>query len=660
MSLITSILTGGVNNHETTAEEANALATDFISEGIVGAIANTSGVAPATGGFAVNATGTPDTNIQISAGTAYVTATPSTQGSQTIRVKNSATITQAISANSSGSTKYDWVYLSVDATNANAPNTAGDNVASITVSRSSSAASDDGTPPTYAILLAVVTVANGFSTITNSVIRDSRTRCTVGATAESPETYWVTGGLPAVSSVTENGNRSANITFASTVASILTPGMRIRTSRTVAAPTQCADLEASSSQYFNDTSVSGVTFTDDFCVGAWIKVESYANEAIMTRYNGTSGWALYLNSSGQVKLEGYNAGAANASGITSYQSVPLGKWVHITAQLDMSSFTATTTTSYIMIDGVDVPASVSRAGTNPTALVQAGNLEVGSSNGGTIPFDGKIAQVWVSSAKVTQANVKKIMSEGITTADCSTYSLASAYSLSNSLNDLNTTSANNLTAQGGALATNADSPFTTDANGTPGGTYDYAIVTKVATTVATVQYPEGCAIPTSGGISTVDYSGSNAFGFPKEEDRWELLYINKSQASHTSPTSAVWYSLTAATVQGSAYLTVPVGKWVLGYDGTFQLNATAGSLNIFATLSTANNSESDPMYTSYAENSSVAIIGSSFYKRRALPSAITTATPYYLNTRITAGSTPSIYNRGDIKPTIIFAIPAYL
>lgn len=176
MSLITSILTGGINNHETTNEEANAISTDFVSEGVVGILANTSGVAPATGGFAVNATGTPDTNIQISTGVAYVTATPSTQGSQTVRVKNSATITQAISANSSGSTKYDWVYLEVDATNANAPNTAGDNVAEITVSRSSSASNDDGTPPTYGILLAVVTVANGFSTITNANIADSRTR----------------------------------------------------------------------------------------------------------------------------------------------------------------------------------------------------------------------------------------------------------------------------------------------------------------------------------------------------------------------------------------------------------------------------------------------------------------------------------------------------
>jgi hypothetical protein len=39
-----------------------------------------------------------------------------------------------------------------------------------------------------------------------------------------------------------------------------------------------------------------------------------------------------------------------------------------------------------MIDGVNVPASVTRGGTNPTSLIQAGNLEIGSINGGTATF----------------------------------------------------------------------------------------------------------------------------------------------------------------------------------------------------------------------------------------------------------------------------------
>lgn len=174
MAITTGILTGGANSHETTSEEANQVASDFCTAGIVGATTNTSGVAPATGGFAVNAQGTPDMTVAVSTGTAYVTATPSGQSSQLLRVKNSATSNVTIASNTSGSTKYDWVYISISAANAANPNTAADNVATLVTSRSSSASSDDGTPPTYGRVLAVVTVANGASSITNGNISDKR------------------------------------------------------------------------------------------------------------------------------------------------------------------------------------------------------------------------------------------------------------------------------------------------------------------------------------------------------------------------------------------------------------------------------------------------------------------------------------------------------
>ena len=176
MSIYANILTGVSNNHETTSENANQIATDFIAEGVVGAITNTAGVAPATGAFAVNAQGTPDMTVAVSAGVAYVTATPSGQASQTLRIYNNASANVTIAANSSGSTKYDWVYISISAANAANPNSAGDNVATLVVSRSSSASTDDGTPPTYGYPLAVVTVANAASSITNGTITDIRAR----------------------------------------------------------------------------------------------------------------------------------------------------------------------------------------------------------------------------------------------------------------------------------------------------------------------------------------------------------------------------------------------------------------------------------------------------------------------------------------------------
>jgi hypothetical protein len=113
MAITVDVLTGGSNNHQTTSEAANAIATDFIAEGIVSTISNTSGVAPATGGFAVNAQGTPDMTVAVSAGVAYVQGTPTSQNSQTFRVKNSASSNVTIAANASGSTKYDWVYTNL-------------------------------------------------------------------------------------------------------------------------------------------------------------------------------------------------------------------------------------------------------------------------------------------------------------------------------------------------------------------------------------------------------------------------------------------------------------------------------------------------------------------------------------------------------------------
>jgi len=550
MAITVDVLTGGSNNHETTSEAANAIATDFIAEGIVSTISNTSGVAPATGGFAVNAQGTPDMTVAVSSGVAYVQGTPTSQNSQTFRVKNSASSNVTIAANASGSTKYDWVYISLNATNLNTPNTAGDNVATLTTSRSSSASTDDGTPPTYGYPLAVVTVANGASSISNSMIRDVRVQAAVSAGASSTSSTWTdTGYVPGT--VTYNGNRSFQaVVSGADLTSFLSNGMRLKLTRTTAPPTQCTDLESSSSQYWSKTSPAGTTFTDDFVCSAWVKLESYTSGDIISRFNGTSGWRFYLNADGTVRLIGYNAGAANYSHVTSYQSLPLGKWVHIAAQLDMSAFTATTTTSYIMMDGVNVPASVTRAGTNPTALVQAGDLQVGAYNGATSPFDGKLAQVWYSSAKITQATILTFINQTMTGSETSIVSL---FKFDGNGND-SSANANNLTAQNGATATTVDSPF----NST-----EYGIITAIAfstDTTMTVQVPEGYAIPTStGGLSAMAYStAANPLNFPSDRGKWRISSILRVQ---TAVTSNATYNTFASN--GWA-ISVPIGAFNVG------------------------------------------------------------------------------------------------
>lgn len=431
--------------------------------------------------------------------------------------------------------------------------------------------------------------------------------------------------------VTANGNRSYDLVFNSNdLTDTVSPGMRLQLTRTVTAPTQCADLELSSSQYFNKTSPAGTTFTDDFCVGVWMKIESLplVDMKFLSRWNGTSGWDARITSTGQVAVYGYNAGAGNYSGVQSYQAIPIGKWVHVAVQLDMSAFTATTTTSYIMIDGLDVPAFVGRAGTNPTALVQAGNLEIGGANGGLLPFDGKLAQVWYSSAKITQANIRTLMSQGLTASLISTHSIVSAYSLSNSITDLNTTNANNLTAQNSAVATSTDSPFAGgNVSEFTDGTTEMAIVTKTAfstNTTLTVQVPEGYAIPTSGGVSAVLYSTHKIpYGFPVQKSKWELVTILGTSQTGTAAAGAY-------VNPGSFGITLTIGEWDLhALLSAQQSNSSAG---LYAPRVAMSTSTSDPtdyeLVTSMVQrtsSTSASIDIVHLYK----PLSITSSTPYY-------------------------------
>jgi len=383
---------------------------------------------------------------------------------------------------------------------------------------------------------------------------------------------WTTLGVT-LNTVTALGNRSySGVINGSDQTGILSPGMRLRTTRTVAAPTQCTSLNGTT-QYYSKTSPAGMTFTDDFVVSAWVKLSSYAVAPIASRYNGTSGWLCYIDTTGQVILNGYNAGSGNLSQIKSYQSVPLNKWVHVTAQLDMSSFTATTTTSYVMIDGVAVPSFVARSGTNPTTLVQAGNLEIGSYNGGTSPFPGKIAQVAIYSAKVTQATILASMHQTLTGSETS---LISAYSFNNSITDLNA-NANNLTANGSAVATATDSPYGGQADGTISSTIDYGIITKTAfstNTTLTVQVPEGCAIPTSGGVSAVSYSTQKVpYGWPAQTGKWRVETLAGTSITVGIAGINVWYSSV-----GLFALNVPIGSWQRGYQGNFRLNSTVSGV----------------------------------------------------------------------------------
>jgi hypothetical protein len=364
--------------------------------------------------------------------------------------------------------------------------------------------------------------------------------------------------FPAPNTVTYNGNRSYDLVFNSVdLTSSVSNGMRLKCTRTVTAPTQCADLESGSSQYFSKTSPAGMTFTDDFTCMGWVKLESYgATGGIIARRNAdTEGWCFEILSDGRVQIGALRIAGNNAFN-TSYQSIPLNKWVHVAASYDLSGVSG-----LIYIDGVLVPSANTVTGTI-TALVQGTTaLVVGASkSAGTSPFDGKIAQAAVFSSVLSAATIRSYMSQTLSGAESTN---VSAFSLNGVLTDLNA-NANTLTANGGALATNADSPFGIQADGTTAGTTEYAIITKTAfstNTTITVQVPEGCALPTSGGISAVSYSTQKVpYGFPADRGKWRLWTLQRTQVTTTSNATFGSYS------SGGFALTVPIGAWDVGYN----------------------------------------------------------------------------------------------
>lgn len=169
-----AIIQSGTSNYLTPAESFNVVATDTLTPGIVGTYTATSGVAPTTGSFAVNAQGSPNMTVAVSAGQAYVSATPTGGTAQNIRVKMTSSENVTIAANSTGSTRYDFVYVKVDADKLNNPAADGTDVVTLTTQRSTTQDADSNGALANALLIAVVTVSNGASSIANSDITDRR------------------------------------------------------------------------------------------------------------------------------------------------------------------------------------------------------------------------------------------------------------------------------------------------------------------------------------------------------------------------------------------------------------------------------------------------------------------------------------------------------
>jgi len=156
-------------------------------------------------------------------------------------------------------------------------------------------------------------------------------------------------------------------------------------------------------------------------------------------------------------------------------------------------------------------------------------------------------------------------------------------------------------------------------------------------------------------ITSPYYSIQKApFGFPLDPTKWMVTVTDTTLRSQADPVNSTWYNL------GSVSISIPIGAWDLEYFVVAaSYKATSATQELFCTLSSANNSESDYNYTTHIQISASTYFQQGLTRRK--PYIATSKTTLYLNSATNSGGAGvTIYNRADQKPTYIRAVCAYL
>jgi hypothetical protein len=462
--------------------------------------------------------------------------------------------------------------------------------------------------------------ANQDGTLITQAVRDALSLGTGSATG------WEVGSLPNVSAITYNGNRSYTITHASSVATIISEGMRRRFTRTTPANTYMGGLFNGSSHYFTKTSPSGTlgTITNNFTIEAAAQPTSYAVGYICGRMDATpnNGLGMVMESDGRVRVQIFSGGIGNARSVTTYQSLPLNKKTHVAASWASG-------TVVIYFDGISVPvAAAVTTGSAPTTAGTGGDFSIGrpGASAGNY-FPGYISNVAVFDAVLSAATIRQHATYKLTGSETN---CIGAWSLDNTAND-QSSAGNNLTATGGVGYTNI-SPF---GNNGVSSTLEYALTMSVSSDGLTevVQCPEGCALPA--GSSTVTSSAysvmASPFGFVSDKGRWTIRSLLNSSYSQATPVQNTWYNI------GSFKLDVPAGGWTAEYSVFIQSYKGSTGFGTSTTLSTGSSSETDITSTCslFSDDNATSFSGNLQLNQTSINIYIktTTSTPYYLNAR---------------------------
>lgn len=185
----------------------------------------------------------------------------------------------------------------------------------------------------------------------------------------------------------------------------------------------------------------------------------------------------------------------------------------------------------------------------------------------------------------------------------------------------------------------------------------YFIVTAITSTTITLYGGQNYAL-TGGAITNPFFSFFKApVGFPLDPTGWTEQLKSTSQVSQVNPTSGTWYNL------GSLSLAIPIGLWQVEWTAAARVANNTGTVvaDGFATLSTANNSESDTDFTARlygGPSSGFFSLTETLGRRKAL--LLAAKTTYFLNAKTSVASVAEFDFQGSEAPTIIRAVCAYL
>jgi len=189
-------------------------------------------------------------------------------------------------------------------------------------------------------------------------------------------------------------------------------------------------------------------------------------------------------------------------------------------------------------------------------------------------------------------------------------------------------------------------------------TVKYFIITAITDTTLTVYGGIDYTL-VDAAISLNYYSHQKApLGFPLSPIKWTVVATDNGNRSQSSPAANTWYNLNAALA-----ITIPIGIWSTSYRVMLDGYVASGTNpETQATLSTANNSESD-VYSTIAMSHQAPTGVNSFQLAMPGPTRVlvlAAKTVYYLNARTRTSGQGSISFRGDTVLTVISATCSYL